>query len=480
LSNFSGAKWFPVTKGGGYRRWYGNNYAVINYENSGKQLRSDFEKGTNPGFRSVGCGHHFEEGVTWGYVSIGAFSARYVPKGFIQTDAGPMIVGGDAIATLASLNSNCITSLTEVVSPSVNYSVGTIALLPSPPAIAHRESIQDLIGIARLDWDSCEISWDFQALPAYQHREGTLRESQDASDAECLTRFKRTKQLEEENNRIFIEAYGLQGELSPEVPADQITLYRPDREEDIKRLVSYAIGCMMGRYSLDKSGLVYAGSGNQGFDPSQYKSLRADDDGIIPLLDADWGIQNDASNRILEFIGVAWPNGNTDENLKFIADSLAPTSNEQPRDTIRRYLLVGFYKHHLSMYKRRPIYWLFSSGKGRAFQCLVYLHRYHAGTLARMRTEYVIPLQGQIASRIEQLEADKVQSASTSHRRKLQKEQDDLKKQQIELVAFEEKLKHAADRKITLDLDDGVKVNYGKFGDLLAEAKAVTGGKDDE
>jgi type II restriction/modification system DNA methylase subunit YeeA len=236
----------------------------------------------------------------------------------------------------------------------------------------------------------------------------------------------------------------------------------------------------MGRYSLDKPGLIYADSGNRGFDPSQYKTLQADDDGIIPLLETEWGIRDDSANRIVEFMGVAWPKEHLNENLKFIADRLGPSSNEQPRDTIRRYLATGFYKHHLSMYRRRPIYWLFSSGKQRAFQCLVYLHRYHEGTLARMRTEYVIPLQGQIASRIEQLENDKAKATSTSHRNRLQKEHTDLKKQQAELLIFEEKLKHLADQKVTLDLDDGVKVNYAKFGDLLADSKVITGGKDDE
>ena len=288
------------------------------------------------------------------------------------------------------------------------------------------------------------------------------------------------KELKEENNRLFIDAYGLQDELSPDVPDDQITLYRPDRAEDIRRLLSYAIGCMMGRYSLDKPGLVYTHSGNEGFDPGQYKSFRADEDGIIPLLDTDWGIRDDATNRLVEFIGVAWPKEHLEENLKFIADSLGPNNGEQPRETIRRYLATGFYKHQLSMYKKRPIYWLFSSGKQRAFQCLVYLHRYHEGTLARMRTEYVIPLQGKLAARIEQLEGDKAKATSTSHRNKLQRQQSDLLKQQTELAAFEEKLKHAADQKISLDLDDGVKVNYAKFGDLLAESRAVTGGKDDE
>ena len=287
------------------------------------------------------------------------------------------------------------------------------------------------------------------------------------------------KKIEEEINRVFIEAYGLQDELCPEVPDDEITLYRPNREEDIKRMLSFAVGCMMGRYSLDKPGLIYANSGNQGFDPSRYKTFRADDDGIIPLLETDWGIRDDATNRIVEFIGVAWPKERLEENLKFLADSLGSNTNEHSRDTIRRYVATGFYKHHLSMYKRRPIYWLFSSGKQRALQCLVYVHRYHQEPWPAC-TEYVIPLQGQIASRIEQLEGDKAKATSTSHRKKLQKEQDGLKKQRAELRTFEEKLKHAAEQKISLDLDDGVKVNYGKFGDLLAEAKAVTGGKDEE
>jgi type II restriction/modification system DNA methylase subunit YeeA len=318
------------------------------------------------------------------------------------------------------------------------------------------------------------------ALPQSHVRGDTVEESVRECARIVAERHNEMKANEERSNRLFIEAYGLHDELTPEVPDDQITLYRPDRVEDIKRLTSYAIGCMMGRYSLDKPGLMYAHSGNQGFDPSQYKTFRADDDGIIPLIETDWGIRDDATNRLAEFIGVSWPKEHLEENLKFIADSLSPNNGEQPRDTIHRYLATGFYKHHLSMYKKRPIYWLFSSGKQRAFQCLVYLHRYHQGTLARMRTEYVIPLQGHVAARIEQIEGDKAKATSTSHRKKLQKEQDDLKKQQAELLTFEEKLKHAADQKIRLDLDDGVKVNYGKFGDLLAEAKAITGGKDDE
>jgi type II restriction/modification system DNA methylase subunit YeeA len=231
---------------------------------------------------------------------------------------------------------------------------------------------------------------------------------------------------------------------------------------------------MMGRYSLDKPGLIYACSGNRSFDPSQYETFLADQDGIVPITDVGW-FPDDATNRVVEFIRVTWPQESLEKHLKFVAESLGAQKGEHSQDTIRRYLAQEFFKDHLRWYKKRPIYWLFSSGKHRAFQCLVYMHRYHEGTLSRMRTEYVIPLQGKIASRIDQLDDDIAAASSTSHRKKLEKERDLLVKQQMELQRFDEKLRHYADRRISLDLDDGVKVNYGKFGDLLAEVKTVTG-----
>jgi type II restriction/modification system DNA methylase subunit YeeA len=307
----------------------------------------------------------------------------------------------------------------------------------------------------------------------------TLQMSFSAVRSERAGLIERVRKLEEENNRILIDAYGLQDELSPEVPDEHITLYRPNREEDIKKLISYAVGCVMGRYSLDMSGLIYAHGGNVGFDPSQYKTFSADPDGIVPVTETPW-FADDATNRFVEFIGVAWIKAHLDENLKFVAEGLGQNRDESPRDTIRRYLATGFYKHHLQTYKRRPIYWLFSSGKQRAFQCLVYLHRYHEGTISRMRTEYVIPLQGMIASRIQHLAGDIAAATSTAQRKKLEKERETLLKQQAELHAYDDKLRHYADKQIALDLDDGVKVNYGKFGDLLAEVKSVTGGTDED
>jgi type II restriction/modification system DNA methylase subunit YeeA len=374
----------------------------------------------------------------------------------------------------------------NLLNPTLNFVVGNVSNLPIlktelktiEPEI--NEIVEKCIEMARQDWDSSETSWSFTFPQLIKSKQFFLEKAQQITENQCLNRFWAMKEKETQNNSLFIEAYGLQDELSPEVPDDQITLYRPDRLEDIRRLISYSIGCMMGRYSLDKPGLIYAHGGNEGFDHDQYKTFPADDDGIVPLLETDWGIRDDATERFVEFIGVAWPKEHLEENLKFVADSLGPVRDESPRETIRRYFATGFFKHHLAMYKRRPIYWLFSSGKRRAFQCLVYLHRYNEGTLARMRTEYVIPLQGKIAARIDQLEADKTQATGTSQRKKLEKEQDDLKNRRDELLKFDEKLKSYADMRISLDLDDGVKVNYGKFGELLGEAKAVTGGKDDE
>ena len=475
-------KWFPFNKGGAFRKWYGNNEYVINYEDNGRDLIASHECGENPGFRHDNPHLFFRTGITWSAISSSDLACRRQPEGTIFSNAGMAIFGDDTVLLQieAILNSAVGKYCLGIMCPTLNYGAGEIGKVPYLDGAIEIESVQRLQELAKNDWNSAELSSDFEVNPLVRLQKTRVEDSFHAWQAECSVRIAETKRLEEENNRRLIERYGLEGELDAEISPEKITIYRPNREDDLKLLLSYAIGCIMGRFSLDKPGLIYANSGNQDFDASQYKTFRADDDGIIPLLETDWGIRDDATNRFIEFIGIAWPKEHLEENLKFVAESLGPTGSEQPRDTIRRYLATGFYKHHMSIYKKRPIYWLFYSGKQRAFQCLVYLHRYHEGTLARMRTEYVIPLQGQIAARIEQLEGDKAKATSTSHRKKLQKEQDDLNKQQNELLTFEEKLKHAADQKISLDLDDGVKVNYAKFGDLLAESKAITGGKEEE
>jgi len=515
-------KWFPYNKGGEYRRWYGNNQYLVNWENDGIEIRNFTDETGYLRSRPQGLDFIFRPALTWSFISSSFFAVRCSDAGFLFDVAGSSAFPPDEWRECIAgfLCSSIAFDMMKVMNPTMNFQVGNVAALPilKEKVLAQKETIdavvRQAVQIARNDWDSFETSWDFKKLPVLQQPAQTLAKSQEAADIECLARFAQMKRLEEENNRLFINAYGLQDELSPDVPDDQITLHRPNRAQDIKRLISYAIGCMMGRYSLDKEGLIYAHSGNEDFkkiytttdntdspdkkeNPDSSSSVvkfLPDEDGIVPLLNTDWGIADDATNRIVEFVNVCW-NGEPDasssmasvlsvvksspqleENLKFIAESLGASPDALPRDVIRKYLSSDFYKSHLQMYKRRPIYWLFSSGKLKAFQCLVYLHRYNEGTLSRMRTEYVIPLLGRLSARIEQLEADKLKSSSTSQRKKLQKEQDDFKKQQSELMTFDERLKNYADQKIKLDLDDGVKVNYAKFADILAEVKAVTGG----
>ena len=471
-------KWFPYVKGSEYRKWYGNNRFVLDWQANGSQIR------VHPSATVRNSEHYFKEGLAYNNIAK-RFSARYVEGGSVFDQKNSMFIAKDAVfllGTLGFLHSPVVEPLLEVVAHK-DFNPGSLKVIPVETSFLRSEPlqkvVQQLVEIARGDWDSSEVSWGFRVSPLLLTGKPALSVAQETHMKSRVSLAAMAKQLEEENNRLFIEAYGLQDELSPEVPDDQITLYRPDREEDIKRLLSYALGCMMGRYSLDKEGLIYAHGGNQGFDPSQYTRFPADEDGIVPVAEAPW-FDDDAANRFERFVKTAWPAETLDENLAFVRESLGAKKSETPRETIRRYYAGDFYKHHLQTYKNRPIYWLFSSGKQGAFEALVYLHRYNEGTLSRMRTEYVVPLLGKMNGRIGML-ADVIASAtSTKQRKDAEKEKGKLTKQLAELQTFDERLNHFASQRITLDLDDGVKVNYGKFGDLLAEVKKVCGTKEEE
>ena len=485
MSILAGAKnrrWFPCSKGGTFRRWYGNNEYVANWENDGAAMR----KGRNSYVRNPNF--YLREAFSWSDVATAPIAARFTPAGFVFDSSGPAYFSEDestSFAVLCYLNSIVFRSLMDVVMPGLHYSCGVVGDMPFPSIRMEpfQQSFESAVAIARTDWDSSETSWDFAELSFANHKLGS-KMSRSLQDAWALwddltkSRIRQLQEIESKNNRIFIEAYGLQEELSPEVPEDQITLARADREKDCQRLISYAIGCMMGRYSLDEPGLIYAHAGNIGFDATRYQTFPADADGIVPLTDEFW-FEDDAANRIREFLLAVWGNETLEENMAWLAESLGMKGNETPEETIRRYLASSFFKNHLQIYKKRPIYWLFSSGKQGAFQALVYLHRYHEGTLARMRAEYVVPLTSKIQSRIEMLTKDAEVATVTSARNKINKEIESLRKKHVELLAYDEKLRHYADMRITLDLDDGVKVNYGKFGDLLAEVKAITGGAEE-
>lgn len=488
-SKHSGGKWFPHHKGGDYRRWYGNRELLVNWENDGFEIKQFVAErypylNGNIDYVVKDRGYFFRAGITWSHSTSGAFSCRFVPAGSISNVEGPTIFAydKDIILLTGLLNSNTSTILLGLVNATLHYLVGMMRLLPVPynELVAKCNNIEpvilEAISLARSDWDKYETSWDFQKHPLLSVSESCNKLSllYEAWETKSLQEITRLQFLEECNNRFFIELYGLHDEISPEVPLNQLTLSIANREADIKRLISYAIGCMMGRYSLDQSGLIYANSGNIGFDPTKYQTFSADDDGIVPVMDMDW-FPDDAASRLEEFLKVAWSPETLEENLKFVADSLTPKANETPRETIRRYISTQFFKDHLQTYKKRPIYWLFSSGKQRAFECLVYLHRYNEATLSRMRNEYVTPLQGKFTAQADYLANETGSASSTAERNRLQKQLDTLKKKQTELAAFDDLLRHYADQRISLDLDDGVKVNYGRFGALLAEVKAITG-----
>lgn len=472
----SGLKWFPYSKGGNFRKWYGNAECVVNWENDGKSI---LESGSAyPRAKS----RYFKPSVSWSFISSSYFGARQQPAGFIFDMAGCSLFPEDDTELpffTALLCSKTSSIFLGSINPTLNFQVNNVGSLPVP-VFDKKSKISDIsyscVKIAKNDWDSYETSWDFTQNPIIRIQQPNLEQAFNTWQQQNADAVAEMKRLEEENNKLFIDAYGLQDELTPDVPDEQITLTRADREKDSQRLVSYALGCMMGRYSLDEPGLIYAHAGNQDFDASRYQTFPADADGIIPLTEMHW-FEDDATHRIREFLTAVWGKDTLDANMLWLAESLDKKASETAEDTIRRYLASKFYKDHMQTYKKRPIYWLFSSGKQGAFQALVYLHRYNESTLARMRTEYVMPLISKMAAHSNSLENEIENSDSAAEIKRKEKELQNLHKQQAELSSFEEKLRHYADQRISLDLDDGVKVNYGKFGDLLAEVKAITGEK---
>lgn len=509
-------KWFPYQKGGAFRRWYGNLEYVVNWFNNGHEIKENTLRNypqlswDNLGWKISNEKYYFLRSITWTATSSSYFGVRFSDPGCIFDVKGSFCSPSDELipSILGLLGSQFTESLVKILNPTIEIQPRDIAAIPYwkdrvQSKISEINSVvNELVDISRKDWNSFEIAWDFKvnSLVLANAGEDGIRESYLNWLSDSANIVLRSRSLEERLNRIFIDAYEVDGFCSEIVPKDMVTLlvnpaYRYGEDENeinlrlqsdtLSELVSYSIGCMLGRYSLDREGLVYACSGNDGFADlvadDAYKSFPADDDGIIPLTDQEW-FSDDATNRFREFVKAVWGDDHLHENLDFVAESLClyaikPKKSESSMDTIRRYLSTQFYKDHLKTYKKRPIYWLFSSGKQKAFECLVYLHRYNEGTLARMRTEYVIPLTAKMAAYAQKLENDKEASGSAAEVKRLEKEIAQLHKQQAELSEFDEKLRHYADQRISLDLDDGVKANYGKFGDLLAEVKAITGEK---
>lgn len=462
-------KWFPYNKGGEFRRWYGNNEFVVNWENDGYEIRNFKDEGGKLRSRPQNLEFYFKQSISWSKISSGTIAFRYYSNGFIFDVAGCCIFfreDEEMYKTFAFLNSKIAQNILQILSPTLNYEVGHIASLPILQSIPDSvvPVVQSNIAISREDWDAFETSWDFKRHPLIR-KVDTIEEAFLAWEKECAERFRQLKANEEELNRIFIEIYGLQDELTPDVEDKDVTVRKADLERDIKSFISYAVGCMFGRYSLDADGLAFAGGE---WDESKYKTFPADKDAIIPVCDKEY-FEDDIVARFTDFVKAVYGAENLEKNLKFISRALGG-KEENPRKVIREYFIKDFFADHCKIYQKRPIYWLFDSGKKNAFKALIYIHRYKPDTIARLRTGYLHEVQAKYAADAESLE--KALTAGTGgSQTQMKKELSALKAKQEEMHVFEEKIHHYADIRISIDLDDGVKHNYALFADVLAKLK---------
>ena len=455
-----GDRWIPYTNGGEYRKWYGDYLDVVDwsekarefYENHGGLCKEIF---------------WFKEGLTWGAITSGDNSYRIKPKQFMFSSASPTVFTSSFtcdMSVLAFLNTKVVKYMSKIINPTLNQNVNDTLRIPYY-GFSEKASncASKCIEISKIDWDSFETSWDFQHHPLLR-KVPTIAEAFDRWQVECSDRFNQLKANEEELNRIFIDIYGLQDELTPKVEDKNVTVRKADLSRDIRSFISYAVGCMFGRYSLDVEGLAYAGGE---WDNSKYASFAADKDNIIPICDDEY-FEDDIVGLFVELVKTIYGADTLDENLKFIADALG--GKGQPKDVIRNYFLNDFYKEHCKIYQKRPIYWLFDSGKKNGFKALIYMHRYQPDTIARIRTDYVHEQQARYRTAIADLE-QRITNASTGERVKLKKKLTTLQAQDTEIKIYEEKIHHLADQMISIDLDDGVKKNYAIFQDVLAKIK---------
>lgn len=455
-------KWIKYVKGGQFRRWYGNLEYVVWYNGTPDFILQQKNA------RVLSESELTVPKCTWTDLATTRYSSRIAPLDSFHDISGHCFYPSKAMQMylLGYTNSKVFQTIIDLLNSSLHYQVGDVARVPV--LIDNVEAlsglVQDNVNLSKTDWDSFETSWDFQRHPLIRNTR-TLREAFTLWQSECDDRFNQLKANEEELNRIFIDIYGLQDELTPEEDDKDVTVRKADLGRDIRSFVSYAVGCMMGRYSLDVDGLAYGGGD---WDDSKYKTFIPDKDAIIPITDDEY-FTDDIVGRFVEFVRTVYGDDTLEENLKFIVDALDGKGSTS-REVIRNYFLNDFYKDHCKTYQKRPIYWLFDSGKKNGFKCLIYMHRYQPDTIARIRTDYVHEQQARYRTAISGLERQ-ISGASTSDRVRLNKQLEKLKDQAEETRLYEEKIHHLADQMISIDLDDGVKHNYAIFQDVLAKIK---------
>ena len=458
----SNAKWFPYNKGGEFRKWYGNNSYLINWENNGLQLKQF----SNSVLRNQS--YAFAKGITWTLLSNGGHFGARISEGnsLFDTNGKSMFPKqSDIFYILGFILSKVSKDFLKILNPTMAFQVGDLCRVPIVFDVENRVRIEslskDCIAYSVDEWNSFETSWDFNGHPLISG-ERTVAAEFAKWENEATDRFDTLKANEEELNRIFIDIYGLSEELTPEVEYKDVTVRRADLGREIRSLISYALGCMFGRYSMDTEGLAYAGGD---WDTGKYHSFIPDKDNILPICDDEY-FDDDILGRFVDFVRVVYGAETLEENLKFIADSLGGKGT--PREVIRNYFLNDFYADHCKIYQKRPIYWLFDSGKKNGFKALIYLHRYSRDLLAKLRTDYVHEQQERYRTQLSHITAA-LNTATGSERARLLKQQDKLTEQFKEITVFEEKVHHLADQNIEIDLDDGVKKNYEIFTEVLAK-----------
>ena len=458
-------KWFPYNKGGGYRKWYGLNEYVVLWENDGFEIKNAVEKGRKiASVRSERL--YFKQSLTWATLAANSASCRFSEEGHLFDDKGSscFMPEESLYYTLALINSKVGNYLLQILNPTLSFQSGNIGALPIVMEYIGDKRIDSLsknnIFISRNDWDSFETSWEYQSHPLLgEISMGKLISDKfSAWERECRNRFNALKKNEEELNRIFIEIYGLQDELTPEVKDEDVTVRLADRERDVKSLISYLIGIVMGRYSLDVPGLAYAGGE---WDNSKYKTYKPDDDGIVPIY-RSIGMEDGLTAQLIGLLKLIYGEDTYRQNIDFIAESIGRNSNESSEEALNRYLNDDFFTDHLKIYQKRPIYWLFSSGKNSGFKCLIYMHRYTSDTLARINSRYFLPESTRLKNDLEEL-AGRLARAEGRDRTRLERERQKLAASYNEAIEYGQVLDHMANQYIEIDLDDGVKDNYAKF-----------------
>ncbi|MDN7061142.1 BREX-1 system adenine-specific DNA-methyltransferase PglX [Lactiplantibacillus plantarum] len=469
-------KWFPYNKGGKNHKWFGNRELIVNYYNSGQEI-AEFGKINKNSFGFQGKDYYFHSGITWSALTSASNTFRYSPQGSIfDSNKGPMLFSNDdstIFSLLGFLNSKVTTLITKVLNPTLSLQNGDMDKLPIKKEIFD-QNIEHVVRInvllAQSDWNEYENSWDFKVHPLLLHIAddkqtevgGRLENAFAIWKTEAQERFDQLKANEEELNRIFIDLYGLNDELTPEVEDKEVSVRRADEERDIKSLLSYFIGLVFGRYSLDTLGLAYAGGE---WNTDKYQKFVPNKDNLLLLNDDRYfDDDRDIMNRFRTFLAVTFGEEHVQENMDYIAHVIGKKADNSEQ-AIRKYFVDDFFKDHKKGYQKRPIYWEFNSGKQNGLKALMYLHRYDEGELAMMRTDYMYPLQSRYEERIEKLQQWVQDESVTKTKKQLEKKLKHVTQQLKELKQYDPIVRHVADQRINLDLDDGVLVNYEKLQD---------------